>query len=386
MVEGNNTSGNNGGMNDKALLMERTVEYLLSNQNLSKEELNKFCEWLSKEGATELRDSVVERYYAKHPLSEENLTPIEADVERGWAEIAAKLDINPNIAYYLAILAEREAAKQSQAATPPRMIVPLWRRTAMRVAAVLIPAAMLAGGYFWYNSTQSKEDVPSIVATTGTDQTPFTPTQTVSSEQIGIRKVVLADGTEVTLNRNSTLAYNDSREARLSGEAWFKVAKDADHPFIIHSEKLTVTVLGTEFNFNTSNHSAQCTLSLYEGIVKLEHANGSHHLDEACCEFILDHATGLTEVRKFDPSTDRPEWLAIHTETRIMTLDDIFHAIASAYDVQFDGVQTIDLTQVYSFRIASGQSLRQTLSSLQMAGAVFNYTINEGTVQLSPKQ
>jgi len=55
------------------------------------------------------------------------------------------------------------------------------------------------------------------------------------------------------LNSDSRLAYptvfkGKERVVSLEGEAYFKVAKDAAHPFIVKSGNLQIRVLGTEFN------------------------------------------------------------------------------------------------------------------------------------------
>ena len=66
-------------------------------------------------------------------------------------------------------------------------------------------------------------------------------------------KVVLSDGSEVWLNAGSRLVYptqfiGSSREVQLEGEAYFKVAHDARHPFIVKAGDVYTRVLGTEFN------------------------------------------------------------------------------------------------------------------------------------------
>ncbi|RPE14238.1 FecR family protein [Chitinophaga lutea] len=68
-------------------------------------------------------------------------------------------------------------------------------------------------------------------------------------------KVELADGTTVHLNSNSTLRFpfsfdSKAREVFIEGEAYFKVARDAHRPFIVHSGVTVIKVLGTEFNIN----------------------------------------------------------------------------------------------------------------------------------------
>lgn len=65
--------------------------------------------------------------------------------------------------------------------------------------------------------------------------------------------IVLHDGTEVWLNAASQLSYpliftDKERVVKLRGEAYFKVSKDADRPFIVLTENLSTEVLGTEFN------------------------------------------------------------------------------------------------------------------------------------------
>ncbi|MEQ6120856.1 FecR family protein [Reichenbachiella sp. MALMAid0571] len=65
--------------------------------------------------------------------------------------------------------------------------------------------------------------------------------------------IVLADGTKVRLNSESTLIFpekfaNDTREVELIGEAFFEVTKNPKKPFIVKTKKLTTEVLGTSFN------------------------------------------------------------------------------------------------------------------------------------------
>ena len=62
----------------------------------------------------------------------------------------------------------------------------------------------------------------------------------------------LPDGTAGMLNSESTLTYSmpftDKRDVNLTGEAWFEVAHDSNHPFEVDAGNLNLTVLGTAFN------------------------------------------------------------------------------------------------------------------------------------------
>lgn len=67
----------------------------------------------------------------------------------------------------------------------------------------------------------------------------------------------LPDGSVVTLNKNSSVTYDSKldgkiRSVKLEGEAFFNVAPDKQHPFVINANGTTVTVVGTAFNVKTS--------------------------------------------------------------------------------------------------------------------------------------
>ncbi|MCR5679430.1 MAG: FecR domain-containing protein, partial [Prevotella sp.] len=77
--------------------------------------------------------------------------------------------------------------------------------------------------------------------------------------------LTLADGTLVHLNYNTRLIYPErfvggSRDVVCDGEAYFMVAKDRRHPFIVHTPHGEVKVYGTEFNVNTRNECSEVVL------------------------------------------------------------------------------------------------------------------------------
>lgn len=95
------------------------------------------------------------------------------------------------------------------------------------------------------------------------------------------KQLQLADGTKVWLSPNSTLGYpakfaGNKRLVTLDGEAFFEVTHDADHPFMIKSEEVSTTVLGTSFNVTayTKQHTINVTLVTGKVAVAL---NGSNH-------------------------------------------------------------------------------------------------------------
>jgi transmembrane sensor len=90
----------------------------------------------------------------------------------------------------------------------------------------------------------------------------------------GEYEVRLSDGTRVWLNASSSLKYPEAftdsvRKVELTGEGYFEVAKDPDHPFIVLKGNNEVRVLGTHFNVNAYTDNQETIVTLAEGSVKL---------------------------------------------------------------------------------------------------------------------
>ncbi|WP_455510443.1 FecR family protein [Butyricimonas paravirosa] len=84
----------------------------------------------------------------------------------------------------------------------------------------------------------------------------FVDTNVLRIPKGGEFKLQLADGTQVYLNSATDLRYpvvftGSERRVYLNGEAYFEVAKDAEHPFIVVTDDVQVRVYGTSFNVNT---------------------------------------------------------------------------------------------------------------------------------------
>ena len=83
-------------------------------------------------------------------------------------------------------------------------------------------------------------------------------------------KLTLSDGTSVILNSGTTFTYSGSfsegnRIVELDGEAFFDVAKDNKHPFIIKTKLLDFKVYGTSFNIEAYPKSNKVSTTLVKG-------------------------------------------------------------------------------------------------------------------------
>lgn len=82
----------------------------------------------------------------------------------------------------------------------------------------------------------------------------------------------LDDGSIVSINKNSELTiYEDfnqlNRKIKLKGEAFFKVAKDFQKPFIVEAGQLSIKVIGTEFYVNYIESSGEVEVIVSSGKV-----------------------------------------------------------------------------------------------------------------------
>lgn len=91
------------------------------------------------------------------------------------------------------------------------------------------------------------------------------------STPAGMRsQIVLPDGSKVWLNAESTISYSipfsiDERKVALSGEAFFEVATDKEHPMVVTSGNTRLRVTGTTFNVKAYADEEVVEVSLLEG-------------------------------------------------------------------------------------------------------------------------
>lgn len=132
-----------------------------------------------------------------------------------------------------------------------------------RIAAILVLGICPFAAYQFL--IKSKSDASLLALNWKTLNTPSRLTE----------KLVLADGTTVTLNSETQLKYpaefnGASREIYLSGEAFFDVKKDAEHPFVIHTDKMSIKVLGTSFDVKAYKNDRDYSTSLLSGAIQIQ--------------------------------------------------------------------------------------------------------------------
>lgn len=186
-------------------------------------------------------------------------------------------------------------------------------------------------------------------------QSATTDGQTVAYEMVAVKtprgkecRLTLSDGTRVWLNGESVLEFPERftghrREVSLHGEAYFEVAKDRQHPFIVKSRYYTATVLGTSFNA-TAYSEQDASIALVEGKVKVcdsqdnqEHILTPGHL----LTLTADHTFKLTQTDTY-PYTQRKDGFFYYDNA---TLRDIMLDLGRWYNktVVFEDEKSMDM-------------------------------------------
>lgn len=165
--------------------------------------------------------------------------------------------------------------------------------------------------------------------------TPKTVTVASAADEKNI-EVMLADGSTVYLNRNSSLTYprhfkKDSRKVALEGEAFFDIERDASRPFIIDAGKATVRVLGTSFNVITDNGNDEVEVYVSSGKVMLTSTDGlrSETLEP-------DYLGKISEKEASQARNTNVNYLSWHTNMLVFDgerLENVFTDLKRTFDI-----------------------------------------------------
>ncbi|QIL40378.1 DUF4974 domain-containing protein [Pedobacter sp. HDW13] len=217
-------------------------------------------------------------------------------------------------------------------------------------------------------------------------------------------KVVLADGTKVWLNADSKLSYSKvftgaTRAVTLSGEAYFEVARDKKHPFIISANGIKVKVLGTAFNLKAYPDDENTETTLIHGLVEVSMD------DQPLSRISLKPGEKLKvhneqkdkpkeTVKKEQPTIllsksnvqieDNKVKESLWTENKLVFDGEPFQNIAVKLGRWYNKeiiINDEDLARINLSGTYENKTLEQVLLSLQLA-AKFNYRIEKNLVYI----
>ncbi|MBA4318749.1 MAG: iron dicitrate transport regulator FecR [Flavobacterium sp.] len=218
-------------------------------------------------------------------------------------------------------------------------VVPLYKNWMFRVAAILVLA----------------------LGVTFTVQNFSTETQYASN---GERTTFsLPDNSEVVLNAGSAIKYkkwnwDNNRNLKLEGEAYFKVAKGKK--FEVETDLGKVTVLGTQFDVKARKNRFDITC--YEGRVKVNYKNKEIILTPGK-SVAFENGKQLNALIE----TQKPEWLENKIAFNKENLSHILDEMQRQYNV------TISVETKYSDELFTGKIPLDNLDvALQIIATTYN--------------
>lgn len=219
------------------------------------------------------------------------------------------------------LLAEDWASFEASFQSAPARRRMAWTKIAAVAAAVLLPVFIVSTVYFYRQSHGMDNAVVSF-----------------SSASMQNYKMVLPDGSKVTMGYASELSYEPSdfmhgqRRISFSGEGYFEVKSDAGHPFVVDAKGFDVVVKGTSFNLYCGNDSV-AELSLESGVVQLEFPDGGRTDMRPGEKAEIDCRAGTAKVSHCDDIDAVSAWQRGEIILRDASVGDVADAFGRYYGV-----------------------------------------------------
>ncbi len=224
----------------------------------------------------------------------------EPDVDKGFSRLKSRMDAD-------------------QARDTQTVRLTSTSRSWMSIAAAI--ALVIAIGTLWL--INRGQGASALAFTTG------------PAEQL---EVALPDASAVYLNEDSYLSFDivdGQRQVSLSGEAYFKVAPDPDRPFVIHSNGVRTTVLGTAFNLRAYPEEPTVEVEVTEGLVRMENAQAGQQVELKPKERGVFSSDELKLVKKPVSELNAQGWHSQKLVFRNAELGNALQEIGRYYKVEF---------------------------------------------------
>ncbi|RFS21710.1 FecR family protein [Chitinophaga silvatica] len=239
------------------------------------------------------------------------------------------------------------------------------------VAAVAAASVLLMAGLFaLLNNGRSKTTVPTLA---------------LQQNKAGERKIIqLSDGSTIHLGAASQLQYpeqftGETREITLNGEAFFEIATDPGHPFIIHTGSIATTVLGTSFKI-AAFEGQPLVVSVATGKVRVDDSSNGQIRQLAILTAgkqvsWINEKASLENIR----SEDVAGWQTGRLVFNNQTLQEVATTLERWYDVKISFSHSQKAKEKVTITLFAGAALKTTLQTLAL-GNNFNYSTKDREV------
>ncbi|MET0393978.1 MAG: FecR domain-containing protein [Chitinophagaceae bacterium] len=240
-------------------------------------------------------------------------------------------------------------------------------KRAIAVAAVLL-GLLITGGIWMMRQTSEKQIVQN---------------HTYTTDGKSVKRLILPDGTGVTLNIYSSLEYDAGynkaeRRVTLQGEGYFTVYKDSLRPFIVQTDELETRALGTAFNVEARKSEGQIQVALTEGKVAVTSVTEPARKSLLTPGEFLRYDRSTRQMSTTSFATDVTAWTNGGLSFNGIPLTDALDRLAVRYQLKIDyrQKQLANKTVTASFGKTSWQNV---LSNLLFAHHL-SYTVKDSVI------
>lgn len=203
-------------------------------------------------------------------------------------------------------------------------------------------------------------------------QTPVELFNTITTPKGAGYDLVLADGTKVWLNSSSSLSFpaefkGGHRDVKLTGEAYFEVAKNKEKPFIVEANGTRIQVLGTHFNVGAYPDEQAVVTTLLEGSVKVSKNDkqliivpGQQAISRLNTDEITSEKANIDEVMAW-----RNGYFKFHNED----VKSIFRKVSRWYDIEVEYRGNFS-NQRFGGTYSRSKSINELLTYLEKIGNI----------------
>ncbi|UEG51678.1 DUF4974 domain-containing protein [Mucilaginibacter daejeonensis] len=195
---------------------------------------------------------------------------------------------------------------------------------------------------------------------------------TIATPRGGQYQITLSDGTLVWLNAASSIKFptvfnGKDRVVELTGEAYFEVAKNREHPFKVISGGVNVNVLGTHFNVMAYPDETSIQTTLIEGAVRLETNDATTLLDPGQ-QGLLSHGAKRFSVKQVNVN-DIVSWKDGVFTFNNEDIHTIMRKISRWYDVDVDYKGQLT-SQNFGGSVSRFKDISSLLKTLELTGTI----------------
>lgn len=203
-------------------------------------------------------------------------------------------------------------------------------------------------------------------------------------------RILLSDGSVVILSTESSIKYSSNfgqnpREISLTGEAHFEVAHDPSNPFVVITDNVRTTALGTSFNIKSYPNEDKLKISLITGTVRVDKYSSQISLENPSETYLVAgeavvYSREMDEIRKEIFNAESLLWKDGILYFNNTNLEDIMPSLERWYavDIVVKGHQNIPQYFSGTFK---NKSLESVLGAMSFSKK-FDYSIDGKTVTI----